>query len=109
MPSISIASICRSLPNPDDSSSGVFVHRRLNAMAQHSDLAAIQPIPYFPGVSPLPEWGRTAGRDQAGLRIRHAPMFYVPKFLKSLDGMWLGRAVRRQLAELKQGDRKSVV
>ncbi|MEL7185050.1 MAG: glycosyltransferase [Pseudomonadota bacterium] len=78
-------------------------------MAQHSDLAAIQPIPYFPGVSPLPEWGRTAGRDQAGLRIRHAPMFYVPKFLKSLDGMWLGRAVRRQLAELKQGGQLDIV
>jgi glycosyltransferase involved in cell wall biosynthesis len=62
-------------------------------MAGQTEVHAIQPVPYFPGVRPLPAWARTAEHAVEGLLIRHAPMFYVPAVLKSLDGFWLSRSV----------------
>lgn len=106
---ISIASVCRSLPNPEDSSSGIFVYRRLEAMAAISRVTAIQPIPHFPLVATLPEWATAAKREQDNLSIVHAPMFYIPKFLKSLDGLWLYRAVLKLLAELKDAGQIDII
>jgi len=90
---LSVASICRSLPTPDDSSGGIFVLRRLAAMARLANVHVVQPIPFFPVVAPLPQWARQSDRDVASLRIHHAPMFYIPKVLKSIDGYWLYRSV----------------
>lgn len=97
---LSVASICRSLPNPDDGSSGVFVFRRLSAMSRLVDVHALQPLTYFPGVRPLPDWSVAPARREDGLRITHAPMFYIPGILKSLDGLWLYRAVMTELSRL---------
>jgi teichuronic acid biosynthesis glycosyltransferase TuaC len=88
-----IVSVCRSLPNPDDPSGGVFVLRRLRAMAELADVTVVQPVPYAPGLRPLPRWA-TAPRQVDGLTIVPAPMFYLPAVLKSADGMWLARAIR---------------
>jgi Glycosyltransferase len=88
-----IVSVCRSLPTPDDPSGGIFVLNRLVAMAQHSDLRAVQPLPYLTGVRPLPAWARQPRREQGSLRVENAPMFYVPGVLKSLDGRWLARSI----------------
>lgn len=107
--SISVASICRSLPNPGDSSSGIFVLRRLEAMAEISKLTVIQPIPYFPLVAPLPYWANISERDEQALSISHARMFYIPKFLKSLDGFWLYRSVLKRLVSLRDSGQLDVV
>jgi teichuronic acid biosynthesis glycosyltransferase TuaC len=89
-----IVSVCRSLPAPGDPSSGIFVHNRLAAMAAHSDLRAIQPVPYLPIAKPLPAWARAERRIQDGLPVENAPMFYVPGVLKALDARWLARSIR---------------
>jgi teichuronic acid biosynthesis glycosyltransferase TuaC len=89
-----IVSVVRSLPNPDDPSGGIFVLNRVAAMAEVADVTVVQPVPYLPGVKPLPHWARTKSRRLAGLEILHAPMLYVPGVLKSADGMWLARAIR---------------
>ncbi len=99
---LSVASVCRSLPSPGDPSSGIFVLRRLAALAAHTSLTTIQPIPYFPLLAPLPAWARASCHTAEGLGISHAPMFYVPKFFKSLDGIWLYRSVLRKLVNLKK-------
>ncbi len=99
---LSIASVCRDLPGPGNPSGGIFVLRRLAAMASHVNVSVIQPIPWFPIVRALPAFAREANHHQAhGLSIRHAPMFYVPGVLKSLDGLWLYRSVLSQLKTLK--------
>ena len=67
--------------------------RRLQAMAQHADVIVVQPVPYAPGLRPLPRWA-SAPRRVDGLEVIPAPMFYLPAVLKSADGMWLARAVR---------------
>lgn len=94
-----IVSVCRTLPTPDDPSSGVFVLNRLRAMSASADVVAVQPIPYFPGVKPLPDWTRRE-RHLDGLRVIHAPMLYVPGVLKSADGLWLARAVSAVIERL---------
>jgi glycosyltransferase involved in cell wall biosynthesis len=92
-----IASVCRTLPTPDDPSAGVFVLNRLAAMARQADVHAVQPQPYFPMVRPLPRWARAATRTVGELSVEMAPMFYLPKVMKSLDAMWLRRSVRGPL------------
>jgi asparagine synthase (glutamine-hydrolysing) len=45
---LGIVSVCKSLPNPDHASDGVFVAQRLMAMQEHADVHVIQPVPYMP-------------------------------------------------------------
>jgi teichuronic acid biosynthesis glycosyltransferase TuaC len=95
-----IVSVCRSLPTPDDPSSGVFVLNRLAAMRAQADVQVIQQIPFFPGVKPRPDWARAPGRRIGELPIAHAPMFYTPGVLKSLDSYWLERAIGPAIRQL---------
>lgn len=95
-----IASVCRTLPTPDDPSAGVFVRNRLAGMARAADVHVLQPVPHFPVGRRLPHWGRAGIRDVGGLPVQTAPMFYLPGVLKSLDAMWLERAIRGPLNRL---------
>ncbi len=92
---LNIVSLCRLLPTPENPSQGIFVQKRLDAMAQFADVFAIQPVPYFPLLRPLGEWVREPSRQVARI-----PMFYLPGLLKSLDAAWLARAVVAQVQAL---------
>ena len=106
---LSIASVCRTLPTPDERSSGVFVMRRLSAVARRANLRILQPVPYFPVIRPKPDWAVQTEHDVDGIGISHAPMFYVPKVLKSLDGYWLYRSVRAQLVALRKAGQLDLI
>jgi teichuronic acid biosynthesis glycosyltransferase TuaC len=100
-----IASVCRSLPTPDNPSSGVFVFNRLSAMGRQAQVHILQPIPYFPFARPLPSWYRASDKPSNGspsgaTPIAHLPMPYVPGVLKFLDGVWLDRAIHGEIASL---------
>lgn len=95
---LNIVSVCRTLPNPDDPSGGIFVLNRLAAMAEHARLRILQPLPFMPGLKPLPAWARTESRELRGLQITHAPMFYVPGALKFADATWLARSIAQRIA-----------
>jgi len=89
---LKVLSVCRSLPTPEDPSSGVFVFNRLAAMRRYADVEILQPVPHFPLVKSLPAWAR-GPRQIGNVPVTATPMFYVPKFLKSLDAMWLRRSI----------------
>ena len=89
-----VLSITRVLPSPDDRQAGLFVERRLAAMARITNLRVLQPVPYFPLVRPLPRWAHEQQVPGSVLSARPLPMFYLPRVLKSLDSFWLRRAVR---------------
>jgi glycosyltransferase involved in cell wall biosynthesis len=72
-------------------------------MAKLAEVRIVQPVPCFPVVRPLPQWARTDSHEVEGSTIDHAPMFYFPGVLKSLDGRWLERAVLRILPRLGGG------
>jgi glycosyltransferase involved in cell wall biosynthesis len=69
-------------------------------MSRLTPLRILQPVPYFPLARPLPGWARADSHEAEGVRIEHAPMLYLPRILKSLDGAWLARSVRRALPAL---------
>ena len=89
-----LVSVSRVLPSPSDPAHGIFVLNRLVAMSRLTDLTMIQPVPYFPFVKSLPDWGNL--RENGLARV---PMFYLPGVFKSLDAAWLSRAVAATLAE----------
>ena len=95
-----IASVCRNLPSPANPSSGIFVQRRLEAMAVHADVHVLQPVPYFPFVRPLPDWVHGPPRLTGELRVEHVPMFYLPGVLKSRDATWLAMSIERRIAQM---------
>lgn len=100
-PQLSVASVCRTLPTPDNPYSGIFVMRRLAAMNRVARVHALQPIPYFPFLRPLDGWARQHSRDSWSVQVSHLPMFYFPGLLKRLDGYWLYRSIRASLRELR--------
>lgn len=69
-------------------------------MSRFADVTVVQPVPFMPGLRPLPEWAAAHDRALEGLQVRHAPMFYVPGVLKSLDASWLALSVRATIERL---------
>jgi teichuronic acid biosynthesis glycosyltransferase TuaC len=94
---LNIVSVCRTLPNPDDPSGGIFVLNRLAAMAEGARLRVLQPLPFMPALRPLPAWARAPSRELRGLQVTHAPMFYVPGVLKFADATWLARSIAARI------------
>jgi len=98
---LNIVSVCRSLPSPGDPSGGIFVLNRLVAMADGANVRAIQPVPYFPVIKPLPDWARRQERRMVGgLGIDHAPMLYFPGMAKALDAGLLARSIRAMIVRM---------
>jgi glycosyltransferase involved in cell wall biosynthesis len=95
-----IASVCRTLPHDGDPSAGIFVLNRLAAMSGRAEMRAVQPVPYFPLVQPLPDWARAHSHVSQGLTIEHAPMLYLPGLLKSVDARWLLRSIEGRIRRL---------
>ena len=96
--SMHVLSVCRELPNPTDPAIGVFVARRLEAMSRLCNLEVVQPVNYFPFAKPLPNWAAAPRLFEDSLSIHPEPMFYIPRFLKALDGRWLQRSLTRAIA-----------
>lgn len=94
-----IASVCRTLPTPETPGAGVFVLRRLAAMAEGSDIRILQPVPCLPPLRRLPAWARPPSHEVDGRTIHHAAMLYLPGMLKSLDGRWLEHSILPRLRE----------
>lgn len=99
-PRLNIASVCRTLPTTERRTDGVFIARRIEAMSERAAVRVLQPVPYFPVVRPLPGWARKPTHESGKLTVEHAPMFYLPGVLKSLDGHWLSRAIRRRIEKI---------
>ncbi|MCO6457049.1 MAG: glycosyltransferase [Pirellulaceae bacterium] len=92
-----IASVSTNLPTADKPEHGVFVQRRLAAMAQMADVHAVRPQPWFP------LWTRTSPPiADGGFPVLPCRMFYLPRVLKQLDAWWLRRAVAPVVRGLHQ-------
>lgn len=77
---------------------GIFVERRLRALAELMPVRVVAPAPWFPVVRPL---DRGPVRDDSRMPpVLRPPMFYVPGLLKTLDADFYARALRRGLQHL---------
>ncbi len=86
-----ILSVSTDYPGPDQPRRGLFVKRRLAALAERTDLTVLHLRPWFPVLRPA----RSGEADGSGewppvLRKR---MFYLPGVLKGWDSYWVERAV----------------
>ena len=78
---------------------GIFVQRRLQAIANIVPLHVIAPMPWFPGVVRVPAGQNGHAESPPVVRPR---MFYVPRILKSLDADWYARTLRRGIEEMRR-------
>lgn len=90
-----IASICSHYPSPGNPVRGVFVQRRLAALAKLADVHVYSPRPWFPALRPR----EPLARENETPAVERVPMFYVPRFFKGYDGHWLERALYPALRE----------
>ncbi len=88
-------------PHPARPTHGIFVERRLRAIADHMPVQVIAPVPWFPVVRPLD--GRAVREDGRVPPVLRPPMLYVPGLLKTSDPDFYARALRAGLKEIGGG------
>jgi glycosyltransferase involved in cell wall biosynthesis len=74
---------------------GIFVLQRLAAVARREHLQVVAPEPYFPWITSWRGWRGPCVEEWQGLRVYRPRFFYLPGLLKSFDGRFYARAVRR--------------
>ena len=96
-----VLSFSSSFPSRANPASGVFVHRRLRALAEHVDLTVVHPVPWFPLYRPVTPGSSCRQEEIEGLAVHHPRFFYLPGVLKRFDGWFyclgLSRWLRRHI------------
>ncbi|MCD4811497.1 glycosyltransferase [bacterium] len=82
-------------PNAVRPTWGIFIAQRLAALSQREDveLEICAPVPTFPIVSHLQSDIPPLQETKSGLTVHHPRYFYVPKFMKHLDGKFYARGL----------------
>jgi len=86
------------LPTISKPNQGLFVSRRLTAVAARSQLQVLRPQPWFPCYSKFEL--DPAIHSPTQLSVCSQRMFYIPRYLKHLDGFWMQRCIQRFLGQL---------
>jgi len=89
MSRLSIASVSMNMPTAKRPEQGIFVRRRLAAMAAHADVRALHAQPWFPL---LQSFDRST--TDLEFNVTGQPFLYIPFFLKRFDSWWMRRAIR---------------
>lgn len=102
-----IASISIEYPGPRGPGRGLFVQRRVAALARLADVRVIHLEPWFPVLKPWPAASQNGFRDEPPA-VRPG-MFYLPGVLKGLDSYWVKRAVVPAVRSLEADGRVDVI
>jgi teichuronic acid biosynthesis glycosyltransferase TuaC len=84
-----VVSVAIPYPGPRQPAGGLFVHRRLRALARLANVRVINPQPWFPGLRAAP----AAPLAPEEPPVERPRMFYLPGLCKGLDGYWLKRCL----------------
>ncbi|MDD2557109.1 MAG: glycosyltransferase [Desulfuromonadaceae bacterium] len=87
-------------PNMNNPSWGIFVYQRLAAMAQHAELKACAPVPWFPLLAQAPDQEKEQRWN--ALAVFRPRFFYIPKFLKNYDARFYAAGLHPWLDSLRQ-------
>ncbi len=92
-----VASVSTLYPTRARPHLGVFVQRRLEALAHclqasHGALRLLKPTPWFPLLRRRQAF-KPAAHAAGDPVVQATPMFYLPGVMKCFDGRWLNRAV----------------
>lgn len=103
MDKIKILAISYLFPNTEQPNHGIFVYNRLNALGRLIDIKVINPIPWSPIHSKLPQYAflnNIPEKTKLGnLEIFHPRFFSIPKYLKSIEAFSYYGAIKRVLSE----------
>lgn len=91
-------------PNAANPMLGPFVLERLRHVARHAEIRVVAPIAWFKRRSSVP-----AATSRSHLRIEHPTFFYVPAFLKVLDGVFLFLSVLPRVRRLRRDFRFDLI
>jgi len=84
-------------PNPPSPAQGVFVQRRLREIAKIMPLSVVAPVPWFPGIAPVPFDLRSGECDSPP--VRFVRMFYLPGLFKRLDARFFAKALAEAIRD----------
>jgi glycosyltransferase involved in cell wall biosynthesis len=84
-------------PTPGCPNQGIFVRRRLEAMARLADVRVVCPVPHVVGRSQEPP----ADQPSATPPVAYSKMYYVPGVLKTFDATFFSMALARRLRMLR--------
>src|SRR5262245_20796826 len=99
---VRILSVSTDYPGPRNPRRGLFVQRRLAALARLEQLQVVHLEPWFPWVRPLHSVRQVNGAAQWPAALHH-PMFYLPGVLKGLDSHWVKKAVLKAVRTTDPG------
>jgi len=94
-----VLSFSSCFPSSVDAFSGVFVLRRLRALAELVPLEVVHPIAHFPGYQGGTRRPPCDVEQIEGLTVHHRLFLYIPMILKSLDGYLYARGIESWFAK----------
>lgn len=92
-----VNSICSIFPTSIFPNQGIFVHRRVNAMARLVRVRGVQPQPFFPLLKP---YRLQSPMSDGCYSIEPIRMLYIPKIGSFLNGSMLSRCLVNQARRL---------
>lgn len=99
--SLKLFSVCSIFPSRNNPTSGLFVKRRLDAIAgQGVPVFGLKPDPYFPFLRPK---RLDFAPEDAAFPMDVKSMFYLPKIGNQLNGKWMSRCVEAWLNKMPAG------
>lgn len=81
-----ILTITTVFPNKTEPQLGIFVKQRMFTIAKMCELKVIAPVPWYKLLSS--DFKISYKEIQEGIEVYHPCFFYIPRFLKSLDGFY---------------------
>jgi glycosyltransferase involved in cell wall biosynthesis len=105
---VRIVSVSTEYPGPRNPRGGLFIQRRLAALARVEDVRVIHLQPWFPVLRPRPAPTPANGHCDVPPAIRPG-MFYLPGILKGLDSYWVKRVVLPAIRALDGEARADVI
>jgi glycosyltransferase involved in cell wall biosynthesis len=82
-------------PSARDPIRGVFVLRRLSALARLAEVEVVHPVEWFPLYRPHAHRPDVGEERLGGLTVNHKRFFYIPGILKRFDGRFYALGLER--------------
>ncbi len=100
---MSVISTTLCYPHSEAPTQGIFVQRRLQAIAGHLPITVIAPVPWFPLLAPMPSAAPMVVKETPS--VTRPRMFYLPGIAKSFDAGFYAIALERAIRSLDPRDR----
>ncbi|HEV2172461.1 MAG TPA: glycosyltransferase [Nitrospira sp.] len=85
-------------PSPGFPLHGTFVLERTRHLASLADIRVVAPVPWYRSLSPQP----SLTSELAPATVTHPQFWYIPRFMKAFDGVFLFLSAVREVSRLRR-------